>query len=421
MPRTSLDDILGTDDEFDLLKVRPLSKPITEMTRIQASFEEINVFIDQHGRLPAAVEAQGKRSSAMERGLSYRLDALRRDKAAAATLVEMDRHRLLAGLFDEAEAEDPDASARQSVEGAPPEPVGSAAAHDEPLSLDDIIGLDDDLLTGPADEIFNFRHARSPSAKSDRVAERRRSADFHLFKPLLDACVADLKSGRRVAIPFANEQEIRAGEFFILHGITAYIAEVNDPHLRGKTNRYNARLRVIFDNGTESDHLLRSFARNLYADPNGRRITDPDGGPLFEQKVTTGHIYVVRSLSKLPQIDRIRDNLVKIGVTGGTVEARLAGAQMDPTFLFAPVKLVETHELQNVDPRVVENLLHRFFIDARLDMEIPDRFGKPYKPKEWFLLPLDVVGQAIELLLNRTITNFAFDAETGTIVRTIER
>ncbi|MFX8215234.1 GIY-YIG nuclease family protein, partial [Acinetobacter baumannii] len=75
------------------------------------------------------------------------------------------------------------------------------------------------------------------------------------------------------------EQEIEAGGFFILNGVMVYVAEVRDPHIRN--GKRNARLRLIFDNGTEGQNLLRYLATQLYKHPNGRRISDPNAGPLF--------------------------------------------------------------------------------------------------------------------------------------------
>jgi hypothetical protein len=131
--------------------------------------------------------------------------------------------------------------------------------------------------------------------------------------------VSDLTAGTRKSMPFANEQEIKPGEFFILNGVMVYVAEVNDPHIRN--GKRNARLRLIFENGTEGENLLRSLATQLYKDPNGRRISDPVVGPLYNPEPTTktievpegrvtGCIYVVKSLSSIPEIARFYDGSV---------------------------------------------------------------------------------------------------------------
>lgn len=81
--------------------------------------------------------------------------------------------------------------------------------------------------------------------------------------------------------PFeANQEgaEIKPGEFFILGAQKAYVAEVGDEFLT-EQGRKNARMRAIFDNGTEIRGLLRSFQRALYKDEAGRWVSSPSAGP----------------------------------------------------------------------------------------------------------------------------------------------
>lgn len=64
--------------------------------------------------------------------------------------------------------------------------------------------------------------------------------------------------------------EIKQGEFFIVGGQIAYVAEVGKEFV-SQYDRRDSRLRVIYDNGTESDVLLRSLQRALHRDAAGRR------------------------------------------------------------------------------------------------------------------------------------------------------
>ena len=223
---------------------------------------------------------------------------------------------------------------------------------------------------------------------------------------------------------FAQEQEIEPGNFFILNGVMVYVAELNDPHVRN--GKRNARLRLIFDNGLEGQNLLRSLATELYKDPNGRRLSDPNVGPLFGDGPTTetvaapkervtGLIYVVRSLSALPEIAKLDGQLFKIGFTTGSLEDRIRGAKDDPTFLMAPVHPVRTYDAINLSAHKFEHLLHWFFAQACLDIEVKDRFGKPYRPREWFLLPLPVIERAIEMMIDGSIVRFRYDHRSGEI------
>ena len=385
MPKMTLDDVLTDDDELLDVKLST-STPSTEEQRILNSFEEINRFIDRFKRNPGETESP----SVSEQGLRIRLTGLVNNSDIHEILCPHDRHGLL-----------------------PQEGVT------EPQTLDEILDIDDELLSTPQDDIFNLVHARPAAAKTDKVSERQVCEEFDKFKPLFDQCVREINEGKRKTIKFAKEQEITAGEFFILNGVMAYVAEVGKTHIRGR--KKNARLRLIFDNGTEGNNLLRSLATELYKDPNGRRVTTPDAGPLFDAQVEegdtqTGMIYVVKSLSDDPEIRKLDGMLHKIGFTAGKMEVRVQSAKDDPTFLMAAVHPVATYTLYNIDKVKLEHLLHSFFADARLDIDITDRFGKKVKPREWFLLPIEVIAEAITRLQDGSIIDHRFDPDTASIV-----
>jgi hypothetical protein len=214
--------------------------------------------------------------------------------------------------------------------------------------------------------------------------------------------------------------EIKQGEFFIVGGQIAYVAEVGKEFV-SQYDRRDSRLRVIYDNGTESDVLLRSLQRALHRDDAGRRITDPIAGPLFAGQVedgdqASGTIYVLRSKSDNPVVAAHREVLHKIGVTGGKVETRIANARLDPTFLMADVELIASYKLSNISRIKLENLIHRIFDVARLDIEIKDRFGNPIIPREWFLVPVFVIDEAIERIKDGTITEYRYDPKRAALI-----
>ncbi|MGH7002103.1 MAG: GIY-YIG nuclease family protein, partial [Stellaceae bacterium] len=201
----------------------------------------------------------------------------------------------------------------------------------------------------------------------------------------------------------------------------AYVAAMEEP-FANEHGDIDARLRVIFDNGTESNLLMRSLQRALQQDPTGRRIIEPSAGPLFagqneEGDEASGIIYVLRSKSDHPAVAAHRDVLHKIGVTGGDVARRIINARLDPTFLMADVEIVATYELYNINRTKLENLIHRIFGAARLDIEIKDRFGQPVIPREWFLAPLFVIDEAVERIKNGTITGYTYDPKTASLAR----
>ena len=167
--------------------------------------------------------------------------------------------------------------------------------------------------------------------------------------------------------------------------------------------------------------LSRSLQRALHRDETGRRITDPSPGPLFADEaengdLASGTIYVLRSLSDNPLVSANRDILHKIGVTGGDVARRVADAKNDPTFLMADVNIVATYKLYNINRTRLENVIHRVFARAQLDVEIKDRFGKPIVPREWFLVPLFIVDEAVGRIKDGTITEFIYDPRTAHLV-----
>jgi T5orf172 domain len=302
---------------------------------------------------------------------------------------------------------------------------GAAAAPAEPDDLDEDallaeLGIGDE----PADQndITVLRNVRSSAAKrvAENIADRTPCTDFDKFQPLFEQVERELKPGIRKALRFGQDASIAIGDFFILGGQLAYVAEMGEQY-RTPNKETNARLRVIYANGTESDLLLRSLQRALYKDDTGRRLTDPDMGPLFgdisePEDIETGTIYVLRSLSKHPFVAEHRELIHKIGVTGGEVQTRIAGAQKDATYLLADVEVVATYKLHNLNRIRLENIFHRLFGAAQLDLTIEDRFGHPVKPREWFLVPLHVIDEAVRYIRDGSITDAVYDPKTAKLV-----
>jgi hypothetical protein len=163
----------------------------------------------------------------------------------------------------------------------------------------------------------------------------------------------------------------------------------------------------------------------LYKDDSGRRLTGADEGPLFsgvmeDGDVESGTIYVLRSLSNHPYVSEHRDLIHKIGVTGTKVEARIANAEHEPTYLLAKVEVVATYKLAGINRTRMENLFHRIFAPARLDLTIEDRFGNPVRPREWFMVPLSAINDAVERIRDGSITGFVYDPSTARLIRVNE-
>lgn len=362
--------------------------------RIIAGFEEIQRFVEQHGRAPQ----HGEDRDIFERLYAVRLDRLREQAECRAVIESLDHQGLLADA-------QPD-----SVR------VPDDIDDDELLAQ---LGVDD---ATPGD-ITELRHVRSVADKraAEEIANRQRCEDFDDFKPLFEQVQKELGAGLRQTRRFERKSEIAPGRFYILGGQKAYVATMEQPTVNEHGN-IDARLRVIFDNGTESNLLMRSLQKALQQDPAGRRIVELSAGPLFsdqneEGDEASGIVYVLRSKSDHPAVAAHRDVLHKIGVTGGDIARRLANAKLDPTFLMAEVEVVATYELFNINRTRLENLIHRIFGPARLDIEIKDRFGQPVIPREWFLVPLFVIDEAIEKIRDGTITGYVYDLKSARLVQ----
>ncbi len=287
---------------------------------------------------------------------------------------------------------------------------------------------DEELLSalgvaGADGGLTELRHVRSSAEKraADEVAQREKCLDFGKFKPLFEQVQKELDSGLRATRPFGIKAEIQPGRFFILGGQKALVADMGEVFKQDYGDN-DARLRVIFDNGTESSMLMRSLQRALTKDTASRRITDPSAGPLFASSAEdgdeeSGTIYVLRSLSDHPKVVEHRDLLHKVGVTSGSVERRVYNAKLDPTFLMADVEIVTTYKLLNINRVKLENLLHRVFERARLDVEITDRFGHPVTPREWFLVPLFVIDDVVDKIRDGSITEYRYDPSHGALIK----
>jgi hypothetical protein len=366
--------------------------------RVIAGFEEIQRFVQQYGRVPE----HGENRDLFERIYAVRLDRLRTLPDCVVLLEPLDHQ----GLF-------------ASVQHVPAAEVGV-----EELAAE---------LSGPASaqDITLLRHVRPSAEKraAEEIAQRKPCADFDAFQPLLERTQREISDGVRETRPVHKLDElklteIQKGEFFIVGGQLAYVADVGEGIRTLPYERRDSRLRVIYDNGTESDVLQRSFQRALYRDDAARLVTNPSAGPLFSDEASgedqeSGTIYVVRSKSELPAVAAHRDVLHKIGVTGrSNVATRFSSAKDDPTFLLAEVEVVATYDLYNVNRVKLENLIHRVFDRARLDISIKDRFGKTVVPREWFLVPLFIVDEAVRRIIDGSITQYVYDPEAVRLVRT---
>lgn len=364
--------------------------------RIIAGFEEIERFVHENGKPPE----HGEKRDIFERLYAVRLERIRESAESRAILQGLDSQGLLGAADD----------------------VQSSRVN-EPTDEELLSALG--VAVAPASDVTQLVHVRPREEikAAEEIAQRNPCADFDVFQPIFEKVQRELGNGQRQTLKYQDNADVKKGDLFILDGQKVIVADLDDPFV-SDYGRPDRRSRVVYDNGTESDLLVRSLQRALNKDKASRRITDPDLGPLFsdeegEDDLPNGYIYVLRSKSEHPFVAQNRSVMHKIGVTGGDVKSRIANAKKDPTYLLADVQIVATFRLSNINRKRLEALLHKFFGGARLDFELKDRFGGGVEPREWFLVPLPVIEEAVERLKDGSIAEYRYDRETAQIVERI--
>lgn len=396
--KISLDDIFN-DDEFGLLDSTPKASNVkTPDQRLIHSFEEINAYIDKNGREPNT-------SSMSEYGLLARLKNIRENEQQKLSLKPFDRHNLLG------EVEIPKAS------------------------IDDILNDDEfGLLETDSDlSIFKFKHISKEDEreKADFVSQRRplKENEFKSYEAIFQKVHQEIKEGKRQIRPFHNiEKNLHIGNFYLIDGVMLYLKEAKlEKAVRelksGDRERIEGRTLTIFENGTYSNMLFRSLGKQIQK--NGKLITNTNeginnelyvnAGMVIKEDIKTGWIYVLKSKSNHPSISGIK-NLFKIGFSSTPLEERIKNAKNESTYLYADVVKVSSYACYNRNAEKLELLLHRFFAEACLNIDIEITKGKRTTPREWFIVPFEEIERAIELILNEQIINYKYDRGVEKIV-----
>lgn len=383
-----------SEDPLGILKNRTI-QPVTTDQRLKDSFEEINKFIDENGREP--IES----TDIIERKLFSRLKQLRKDFDKASILKDLDRHNLLDNVREIKSVDD--------------------------ILENDVLGLLDD---GP-DNIFNLKNIPKKKDKTDFVARRKPCKNFLDYEAKFKEIQKEIKEGKRKLI-LHKEHHLKEGRYFVLDGILLFLEKIDDPVIKefndktqGKRKRLDPRIRCIFENGMESNMYLRSLGKELYNNgstviqSNEEALKEFNEGfsPITDEDNATGNIYVLSSLSKQPEIQSKKD-LYKIGFTTSSVEKRIENAENETTFLMAPVRIVSSYKTFNLNPQKFEDLIHQVFAIRQLDIKVADKDGNLKQPKEWYIVPIRVIEQAIELIINKQIQNYKFDHLQNKIVKT---
>jgi hypothetical protein len=384
------------NDPFGLLIVKPKkSAARTSDERLAASFDEINDFIENNKREP-----KPDPTNISEYKLYSTLKGLRENEDKMMALEPQDKYGLL------------------SIEKK------------EINSLDDILGDDSlDILGDDTEGLFTFKHTPKDyeRAKADFVGKRFKCKDFdkyeHLFKEVQD----DLALGKRKLVDF-KESNLREGNYYIHNGILFLLENITyekKDHYKedGTRVRKDGRTRCIFENGTESNILKRSVEKNLYK--NGKVVTQNVDEVIEEFTETfsgitkedkeTGHIYILTSLSEKEEIASL-NNLYKIGYSSTSVQERIKNAENEPTYLMAPVKIESSWICYNMNAQKFESLIHRFFGHTCLEIDVFDNNGIRHTPREWFIVPLNTIEEAIYFIISGKIVDYKYDVKREKII-----
>ncbi len=410
MDKDKILDEIFNNDPLGLLNVKPKSSTvITADERLLASFQEINDFVKTFGKEP---KANSKNVSEFQ--LYFRLKNLREDTSKIELLKKYDTYDLLPTLEN------------NQIK----EPKTEYGKSNEINSFEDIFNSDYlGLLDEDSQKLFDFKHTPKDyeRAKSDFVARRKPCKDFGKYEPLFKEVQKDLASGKRKLIEFQMDT-LAAGNYYVHNGILFFLESVNftrKEHYRkdGTRVREDGRTRCIFENGTVSNMLFRSVSKALYA--NGKAVTQnidkikenfiKNISNITDEDKEVGYIYVLKSKSKDERISSIQ-NLYKIGYSKTEVSERIKNAEKEPTYLMAPVKLEGVWKCFNMNPQKLEQLLHNFFGNSCLELDIFDKNGRRHTPREWFIVRFDIIEKVIKLIINRKIINYIFDAKNMTII-----
>lgn len=395
--KITLEDIFN-DDEFGILDSKPKNSNVkTEDERLIESFQEINAFFEKNNREPEA-------TNVTEFKLLARLKALRQDSKKIEILRPYDSYNLL--------------DTKEEIKTV------------EDILTDDDLGI---LDTEETLSIFKLKNVPSTTERSDPdfVAQRKAMKDeeFLPYESMFKEVHRKLRERKISLKKFRNaEKNLKKGNYYVLDGVLLYLEEtnietdtVNLPS--GDRIRKDGRTRIIFENGTMSNMLFRSLGKQLL--DNGHLVTKTEYETskqlidntyaVNEEDLETGWIYILKSKSTDNKIASIED-LYKIGYSTVPVPARIKNASNEPTYLMAGVDIVASYKTYNLNAQKFEHLIHRFFAEVCLNIDINDENGRRITPREWFVVPLPIIDRVIQLILSGEIVNYKYDRSLGTII-----
>lgn len=280
---------------------------------------------------------------------------------------------------------------------------------DDPLL--DISEREVELFDIPAD----MRKSMESKSKADYIAQRKLCENFEAYRPRFKQVHQDLKQGKRSLVRISKTINLQAGHYYIVEGQMLLLESIGE---RTTSSNFlpDARIRCIYENGTESDILLQTLRKNvvgggyaiteLQEETESKFFTNED---ITTDDKVTGYIYVLSSLSDNPIIKNQKD-LYKIGYSTNSVEERIANAAHEPTYLMAPVKIVATYKVVNLHSQKFEDMVHQILKPVQFHVTVVGDNGEPHEPKEWFIVPLNVVDTIIARIMDGSILGYTYNA-----------
>lgn len=279
-----------------------------------------------------------------------------------------------------------------------------------------------DLFDIPRD----MRKVMQERKNADYVAQRQLCKDFCIYQTLFTQVHKDLKHGLRSLKKISKTASLQAGRFYVVDGELLYLERIGEQK-QSSNSLPDARTRCIYENGTESDILLQTLRKNVVG--SGYAVTELEkeseskffnNGMLAEKDKVTGYVYILSSLSDNPTIQS-QKNLYKIGFSTKSVEERVANAEHDPTYLMAPVKIVATYKVVNINSQKLEDIIHQVLKGVQFHVTVIDDGGNSHEPKEWFVVPLEVIDVIIQKILDGSIINYAYNSSLQCLERVVDR
>lgn len=251
------------------------------------------------------------------------------------------------------------------------------------------------------------------------ISKRTHIDDFSPYEPLFNTVQMELDRGIRKAVPF-SATGMKAGNFYIAGGILCFIDEVYDPETNS-FGRKDSRLHIVFANHTES-YMLFATLQKIMSEENGRTITGPNQSvfgnnneTLIPDDVDAGYIYILRSLSTEPELKKYGKDFYKVGYTGGSVEKRISNAVNEPTYLCAPVRIVEKWRCTNINSKAIESFLHKFLSEVQVKIKVNAK-DKSQVASEWFHVPLAILEAMVPMILDGSIVNYRYDPNSQKLI-----